>query len=751
MKILNPLQMNNWEIKKFFVVILSLQLALWGIIGLDLIGFHIFFLRQVIGFTYLTFVPGIIIIRIFKLHELSNIKFIVYSVGLSLSTLMFAGFFINTIFPFWGISRPISFWPLIFIISVVVVLLSIIAYIRDKSFFSPEYILFPEIVSPPVIILSLLPLGAVGGTYVMNFYKSDLLQMIILLLIAIIAVGIIFTKFISEKYYPLAVFSFALTLLYHSSLVSFYVWGWDIQAEYYFSNFVIQNGFWNPTVNSTLNGMLSLVMLSPIYSIILNMDLDWIFKIIYPFLFAFVPLGLYEIFRIQINEKIAFLSCFFFISVITLSSEMLSLARQEIAEIFFVLIILSLIDRNFDNNLKTAFFIIFSASMIVSHYGLSYLFLLILLFAWIIGILGYQFSSYEYIVQFFFWFQEKVRSLLGINLKIYSFRLNYYINFMSILWYIIFLLVWYIYTAGSSSFISIIYIGDQISTNIFSEFMNSESTQGLAIIASNTYPFFHNIIKYLNLLTIFFIVIGLLISLVRHKWARFDLCYLQLSLGAFGICMGGVLIPYFSSALNTSRIYQISLILLAPFCVIGGITLFRVISRVIKLPWSKSCINNSLKILSVFLAIVLLFNVGWVEEFLVTDIGLVKETENEHPSAFLNYDTDYPIYNEREVSGAKWLMDVKGNEIIYADNYRGMLFNRFTLSKNNKPIPVDSEKWLENYYIYLGSFNIKKESVLNQYNYGVNQQLKYSKTGEILSNVSKIYSNNDSEVYYRKI
>jgi len=750
MKILNPLQMNNWEIKKFFIAIFCLQFALWGIIGLDLLGFHILLLRQLIGFIYLAFVPGMIIIRIFKLHELSNLKFIVYSVGLSLSTLMFTGFFTNTIFPFWGISHPISFWPLICTVSVVVIILSIFAYVRDRSFFSPEYILFTEVISPQVIILLLLPLGAVWGTYVMNHYHSDLFQMIFILLIAIVSVIIIFTDYISERYYALAVFVFAVTLLYHSSLISLYVWGWDIQAEYYLSNLVIQNGLWDPTVINSLNGMLSLVMLSPIYSIILDMGLDGIFKIIYPLLFAFVPLGLYEIFRIQINEKIAFLSCFFFISVITFYTEMLQLARQEIAEIFFVLIILSLIDRNIDHTLKTVFFIIFSSSLIVSHYGLSYLFLLILLIAWIIGIVGYHLCSRKYIVQLFSWFQEKIRSLHEINLKFYSFRSNY-IHLLSVLWYTIFLLVWYIFTASSSSFISIVSIGQIIVTNISSEFMNSGSTQGLAIITSNTYPFFHNLIKYLNLLTIFLIVIGLMISLVRHKWIRFDIRYLQLSLGAFGICLGGVLIPFFSSALNTSRVYQISLILLAPFCILGGITIFRLISGVFKLPWSKSCVNNSLKILSVFFAIFLLFNVGWVEEFLVSDTGLVKEKENEHPSSFLNNDSDYPIFNGGEVSCAKWLTDVKRNEIIYADNYRWLLFNRFTFSENNVQLPTGNNKMLGNSFIYLGSYNIRKECVLKQYGNGVNPQLEYIKTGEILTNVSKIYNNNDSEVYFRKI
>ena len=67
--------MNDWEIKKFLSVILSIQLALWGVIGLDAMGIQIPIIRQLIGFIYLTFVPGILILRILKLHNLGNIVY----------------------------------------------------------------------------------------------------------------------------------------------------------------------------------------------------------------------------------------------------------------------------------------------------------------------------------------------------------------------------------------------------------------------------------------------------------------------------------------------------------------------------------------------------------------------------------------------------------------------------------------------------------------------------------------------------
>ena len=58
MKILDPLQMNDWDIKEILIVVVSIQLGLLGSIGLGFVGFDIPILRQILGFIYLIFIPG---------------------------------------------------------------------------------------------------------------------------------------------------------------------------------------------------------------------------------------------------------------------------------------------------------------------------------------------------------------------------------------------------------------------------------------------------------------------------------------------------------------------------------------------------------------------------------------------------------------------------------------------------------------------------------------------------------------------
>jgi uncharacterized membrane protein len=311
MQISNPLQMNDWGIKKFLKVVLAIQLAMWGVIELDAIGLQIPIIRQFIGFIYLTFIPGILILRILKLHKLGNIETLLYTVGLSIATLMFTGLLMNTFYPFFGISRPISITPLGITISVVVLVLSILSYVRDKNFSDPAHIDVKDVLSSPALFLCLIPFLSIFGTYLVNFHHDNIILMSLIIILALIVLLIGFDKFIPKNLYPLAVFVIAISLLFHRSLISMYIWGTDIHGEYYLSNLVMGNSYWDSTIPYTVNAMLSIVMLPPIYSIISDMSLTWVLKIIYPILFSLVPLGLYRVYQKQTDDKIAFLACFF--------------------------------------------------------------------------------------------------------------------------------------------------------------------------------------------------------------------------------------------------------------------------------------------------------------------------------------------------------------------------------------------------------------------------------------------------------
>ena len=724
MLISNPLQMNDWEIRKFLKVMLAIQFLIGGAVGLDVVGLQIPIMRPLIGFVYLIFVPGIIILRILKLHKLGNIETLLYTVGLSITALMFTGFLMNIIYPFFGIPGPISTTSLIFTLSMVVLCLCYVSYKRDKEFSDPSFIEIKEILSPPLLFLCLIPFLSIFGTYMVNFHQDNTILMFLITILALIVVLITFDKFIPKKLYPLAVFMITISLLYQSSLISMYLCGWDIQFECYLCNLVKTEAMWDSTIPETYNAMLSIVMFAPIFSNVCNMSITWVFKIAYPLIFALVPLGLYQVFQKQTNDKIAFLSCFFLISQSVFYTEMLALARQQIAELFLILLMLLMIDKNMDRMKRAGLFIIFAFSLVVSHYGLSYIFMFSLIAVCSMFFLDRWHKNHD-----------------NVTKVIITPR------FVAL--YITFTLAWYMYVSSSSAFDTIVRIGDHIASSIFTDFLNPETAEGVELIMWKTVSPLHEVTKYLHLISQFFIAIGTYTLLAKHKEMKFEKEYAAFSYVNFMICFAGVAIPFFASSLNTSRLYHITLIFLAPFCVIGGMTFFRMVNHAVKKSWMDRIVGSSLRVLSVFFAIFLLFNSGWVYE-VVQDhpgsISLSQESVKVYGDDASKNAFYAAYYLDEDIAGVEWISKNRDNESkIYADyTRRRLVFTSYGMMPDEHKL-TNTTKVRDESYIYLGYPNVHYGLM-----YGPDQREYWNITdvSALLDESHEIYSNGGAQVYY---
>jgi len=742
------IKINDWEIKRFLSVILSVQLGILGLIGLDAIGLQVSILRQLIVFIYLTFVPGIIILRILKLHKLGNVETLLYTTGLSLAILMFTGLFMNTVYPIFGISRPISTMPLIITISMVVLILCILCYVRDKDFSNPNFINIRDVLSPPALFLCLIPFLAVFGTYLVNFHHNNILLMLLIVILVLIVLLIAFDKFISENLYPLAVFIVAISLLYYRWLISSYLTGWDVHVEYYFSNLVKMNSIWVPTIPNNVNAMLSVVMLPSIYSILLNMPLTWVFKIVDPLLFSLVPFGLYRIFQKQTNEKVAFLSCFFFVSFFEFYS--LSPGRQWIAELFVVLLILLMIDKNMDKIKRSFLFIVFGISLAISHYGLSYIYMFSLIAVWLILIfrdsLVIQRLRGDFHTKFSKYKRGKTAFAGNLN---FSKTKNETINPTFILLFITFTIAWYMYVSSSSPFNTIVNIGNQIASSIFTEFLNPEVAEGISFITQEMPSPLHSASKYLHLLTQFFIFVGILVLFLKRDGMKFEKEYKAFSFVNFGMSLADIAVPYFGGALNTARLYQITLIFLAPFCVIGGIIILWIVSKIVGILWTEQHVRSSLKVLSVFFAVFLLFNSGFIYELAKDSpgsISLSQESIKKYGNVLDKVRLYKAYFPEQDIFGVKWISRNRNNESkIYADFAHKILpFTSYGMIPNEYVL-TNTTIIKKNSYIYLGYLNTC---------YGIidregDNYWNITDISSLLNEMSCIYSNGGAEVYYR--
>ncbi len=693
MRILNPLSINNWYITDFLKLILVIQFVVWILVGLEVMDKQIPILRQLISFIYLTFIPGFLILRSINIQKHRNTEILLYAVGISISAILFIGLIINIIYPFIGIAEPISQTPIVITLSIFVLVLCILSYIRDKGYCSPSYINIEKRISLFSLLFILFPFLTIFGTYIMNFYQNNMLLILLLALIALIPILVVYSNIVPQEVYPLAIYALAISLLFHKSLISMYITGFDIQSEYHFANLVLKNGFWDWAINFSQNGVLSVTILPPIYSVFCNMELNWVFKIVYPVLFAFVPLGLYQIFRKQSDAKIAFLATFFFMSFFVFYSEMLGLARQQIAELFLMLLILSMIEKEI-GRLRVSFLMIaFTFALIVSHYGVSYLFMFYLISVYL---LFASKSLIKYLTKLNK-ISEKVKSLLRYNL-ITPIAGSQILNLNFVLLYIVFTIGWYMFVSSAYSFETLVKVGEKITSSIYKSFLNPEYSQALHLVAHEEIPLMHKVTKFLHYISQFFILIGIF-RLFVHKKVKRDCEYLIFSLVVFLFLFLVILLPY--SYFGTTRLYHISLFFLAPFCITGGITTLEIISKLFRTRVNDEFLNKILIILSIFLTIFLLFNSGWVYEL-----------ANSQPNSIaLNNSIDYPKFSKSEIMGIEWTEKNVEKSVYYADWYGWLLTNRYVIKHSEQAeIAHNDTDWLHpNACIYLRSVNIYKD------------------------------------------
>ena len=74
MKVINPFQMNNWDISYLFIFILIIQTFLWITILFNLTGNHIPIISEILASISLFYINGILILRILRIHSLGNIE-----------------------------------------------------------------------------------------------------------------------------------------------------------------------------------------------------------------------------------------------------------------------------------------------------------------------------------------------------------------------------------------------------------------------------------------------------------------------------------------------------------------------------------------------------------------------------------------------------------------------------------------------------------------------------------------------------
>jgi uncharacterized membrane protein len=516
----------------------------------------------------------------------------------------------------------------------------------------------------------------------------------------------------------------------HRTLISQYLIGWDVFTEYHVFKLTESGSLWSPTIPFTqeqiskvpnayeqisrINAMLSVTVLPTIFSSLMSIPGEVVFNIILPLLFTLVPVSLYQAYK-RFGNSVAFLSAFYFM-IFPRFWHLISETRQMIAELFFALSIMLILNEDMEPRKKQVLLIIFGASMVVSHYSITFIFMSYIAF--------WALSSF---------FAEKLK-LKG---RLVAFRsVTVSITFVTLFFAMV--LFWYTFVNIAPLSTLIRSINEVAKSNI-ADFFSLE-TRGTMIsqaIAPNfTELSFLQIADYVvNKIPYLFILIGFVRFLYESREEGFKAKYTLMMVPSFLIFLMVILIPNFANIFLADRFYQVALILLAPVCILGGETL----SRLILDPKSyRRPKEQYIKLLSLLLIAVFVFKIGFIYEATGdypkdTSMSFTRMRTSEDFEVKLRLYADYVL--DQEISGAKWLSETLDNDsIVYGDT---VVMQKITRAYSGLfTYPLERNSSLTDAYVYLRFINIEA------------RQLGMFFRNIDFNNTNKIYSSSYSEIYY---
>ena len=513
---------------------------------------------------------------------------------------------------------------------------------------------------------------------------------------------------------PFIIWLVSIVLIYSTTGIGFFLVGSDIHLEYYFANQTLLNG-WNSSLPHAYNGALSITLLAPALSKLLNVDLYFIFKWVFPLFYSFVPVVMYFIYRKFLTDKQSFFAAIFMIIVPTFFIEVTGIAKEQIGELFLVLAILCMLNK------KWIGLFVFGVLTVLAHYSMGYM-----LAFYLVTFCGVLFL-----------FRNR---LPGMR-----------INKGLILSVIAILAVGYVYLGTVASGVplnSAAYVG------------NSYISPGTVAVNNSVTPFTNQPLldQYLDLtnrddlvqaglgmdfqdvslegklfrscqyVIQLLIILGVIIVIRR----KYPIELSALLIASCGILLACVLIPSFANILNPTRFYHLAMLFLPMALVISVSLLFK----------------NWRVILSILAVAYFAFTSGAVFEILkLQPCGIVVPYSLVASHERLDIGTKYSV---TDVEAGKWLKDNYSGVSTYADTY-GLLIIQEHLGLSplfmiTGEVPADS-------LIFLRDYNQATQFITIWDGAGIRKYISYKEINmdNILKNRTILWQHGNSVVYSEEL
>lgn len=727
---------------KFIYIIMFLTILALSII------FNISIVRQLLGFTFLTFVPGWLILGILKLDKLKLIERFVLCVGLSVAFVMFVGLLMNTIYPLFCYDTPLKTNSLLISFTIITIILAGIAYFMNKeiSFIDTSLITLTTHEKYYLLLPAVFPLLAIIGMRIMNMTGNNFVTMVLIILITtyMIFIAIKHVKVPDKDYAPM-ILCISISLVLLLGLRSNYIIGVDVNTEYYVFMHTLDTGKWQAIMHlysNDLNSCLSISILPTVYQSFININSEYLFKLLYPVLFSISPLVVYIISRRYLNTIHSFLAVIFFMSQYYFFYAETA-ARTVIAILFFALAFMVLFSKGITNIKKYILFVIFVAGCVVSHYSTTYIFLSVLILTWIITqIVAWINKKQSHNRKY----SKEVNGNGNINgIALTKFNLQYSITFGVMVLIIVMIFFWYSQVTDAAFNSGVSFIADSMSSlkNFFD--MGSRGLSATMFgsgLGSKSIP--AQIYFIFSWLTIVFVAVGIISTIFKYKRAIFqdsnfqdktpqylvkilDVESLVFSFACAIVLTLAVALPYVLVGYDMNRAYIQMTTILSPFFILGGIIISNLFNR---------------KLVLVIILLVLV-------PYFLGVTGFTNQLFSIHQSIVLNTDGleyNYWYIHEQDSFAATWLENNAASGInIYSDWFgQDRLISQGNILTSIYAMSlIENERPMVDGYFYLDYTGVV-EGILLDHNLQWHNMTDYQDEFEY---EDLIYSNGGSEIW----
>ena len=338
---------------------------------LNNIGVPVQIARSVFAILLLTLTPGALVLTLLDVPPRTEIRWLLYAAGVSLLVVILVPLLLSLVLPAIGILRPLSLTPLAAAFAVVIGGLCVLVRFtaRDRSAIAVNSSLS---VSPvPLAFLLLVPISALTLSF-LNRTGNNLPLIILLTILAFIPFAAVVLH-LSERWYPLAIWTVSLALLYHKTL-------WQ---HYYFrghatSALVWRFQRWVPSSTPTEAGIwpsssiLPNALLYPVYAQLSGLDIVTQLQVINPIFVSFIPIVMYVTFNRYVSAREAFLGAIVLVFAHPFYIQFTVVGRAAPPVLFLLLLVMAVTDSVLSELNRAVLTLLFAAGNIVSHYGSAY-------------------------------------------------------------------------------------------------------------------------------------------------------------------------------------------------------------------------------------------------------------------------------------------------------------------------------------------------------------------------------------------